>query len=261
MLKYRNAPPDSRLQSTELLRYTTLIMANNNVGGRGILVAANDLIAAAILVVWGLILGPLGILRGTLYLGNAFWYVWILSPQGLLSRFMKAAIDWRLGNFDSAVFQLEFLVTRIENALGQRPKSRHTRIVLEDFYTLLVRAYLHGGHIDDAMLVVLRAKKTLDCDRLPELARLDAKTAHLVRAGLAAGRLLDGGGLATLYVKAADPAPAHQSKGKAPVKTPTIPKRQGATAQDVKPPSLSNIIPFPKPHQPSRGDDGSHPDF
>jgi hypothetical protein len=232
-------------------------MANNNVGGRGILVAANDLIAASILVVWGLILGPLGILRGTLYLGNAFW---ILSPQGLLSRFMKAAIDWRLGNFDSAVFQLEFLVTRIENALGRRPKSRHTRIVLEDFYTLLVRAYLHGGHIDDAMLVVLRAKKTLDCDRLPELARLDAKTAHLVRAGLAAGRLLDGGGLATLYVKAAEPTPAQQVKGKNSAKTPTIPLRQGATAQDVKTTNRSNIIPFPKPHQNQQGDD-SQPEF
>lgn len=235
-------------------------MANNNVGGRGILVAANDLIAASILVVWGLILGPLGILRGTLYLGNAFWYVWILSPQGLLSRFMKAAIDWRLGNFDSAVFQLEFLVTRIENALGRRPKSRHTRIVLEDFYTLLVRAYLHGGHIDDAMLVVLRAKKTLDCDRLPELARLDAKTAHLVRAGLAAGRLLDGGGLATLYVKAAEPTPAQQVKSKNSAKTPTIPLRQGATAQDVKTTNRSNIIPFPKPHQNQQGDN-SQPEF
>ncbi len=234
-------------------------MANNNVSGRGILVAANDLIAASILVVWGLILGPLGILRGTLYLGNAFWYVWILSPQGLLSRFIKAAIDWRLGNFDSAVFQLEFLVTRIENALGRRPKSRHTRIVLEDFYTLLVRAYLHGGHIDDAMLVVLRAKKTLDCDRLPELARLDAKTAHLVRAGLAAGRLLDGGGLATLYVKTAEPTPAQPSKAKNSAKTPTIAMRQGATAQDVKTPRTTNIIPFPKPIQ-HQGDD-SHPEF
>lgn len=236
-------------------------MANNNVGGRGILVAANDLIAASILVVWGLILGPLGILRGTLYLGNAFWYVWILSPQGLLSRFMKAAIDWRLGNFDSAVFQLEFLVTRIENALGRRPKSRHTRIVLEDFYTLLVRAYLHGGHIDDAMLVVLRAKKTLDCDRLPELARLDAKTAHLVRAGLAAGRLLDGGGLATLYVKAAEPTPTQHGKSKNPNKTPTIPVRQGATAQDLKAPKSSNIIPFPKPQPQRQQGDDSHPEF
>lgn len=221
-------------------------MTTQTPSGRGFLIALNDLIAAAILVIWGLVLGPLGILRGTLYLGNAFWYIWVLSPQGLLSRFMKAAIDWRLGNFDSAVFQLEFLVTRVENAFGHHPKSRPIRIVLEDFYTLLVRAYLHGGHIDDAMLVILRAKKTLDCDRLPELARLDAKTAHLVRAGLAAGRLLDGGGLATLYVKAADPAPSSPNRNKNAAKTPTIPHRQGATARNQETTGTGNIIPFPK---------------
>lgn len=223
-------------------------MTNPTAHGRGFLIALNDLIAATLLVIWGLVLGPLGILRGTLYLGNAFWYVWVLSPQGLLSRFMKAAIDWRLGNFDSAVFQLEFLVTRIENALSRRPKSRPVRIVLEDFYTLLIRSYLHSGHIDDAMLVVLRAKKTLDCDRLPELARLDAKTAHLVRAGLAAGRLLDGGGLATLYVKSAETTPPPLPKVKHSLKKPSIPQqRQGATVRDSLQEPGSNIIQFPLP--------------
>lgn len=206
-------------------------MSMRDVRGRGILVAINDIVGATILIMWGIILGPLGILRGTLYFSNVFWYIWILSPQGLLSRFVRAAIDWRLGNFDSAVFQLEFLVTRVENALTRHPKSRHICIVLEDFYTLLVRAYLHGGHIDDAMLVVLRAKKSLDCDKLPELARLDAKTAHLVRAGLAAGRLLDGSGLATLYIKSHEP-PAQPANS--PPKKPTLPAahaaRQGATA-------------------------------
>ena len=236
-------------------------MTTQGAAVRGFLIALNDLVASAILVVWGLILGPLGILRGTLYLGNAFWYLWVLSPQGLLSRFMKAAIDWRLGNFDSAVFQLEFLLTRVENTFALHPKSRPTRIVLEDFYTLLARAYLHGGHIDDAMLVILRAKKTLDCDRLPELARLDAKTAHLVRAGLAAGRLLDGGGLATLYVKAADPIPtasAPLGKSKS-TKSPTIPHRKGATARDEARSGAADIIPFPK--NPTRNPSDSTPEI
>ena len=228
-------------------------MSTRDVSGRGVLVAINDIVGATVLVIWGIILGPLGILRGTLYFSNIFWYVWILSPQGLLSRFVRAAIDWRLGNFDSAVFQLEFLVTRVENALTRNPKSRHIGIVLEDFYTLLVRAYLHGGHIDDAMLVVLRAKKHLDCDKLPELARLDAKTAHLVRAGLAAGRLLDGSGLATLYIKSHEP-PASQTPNQ-PQQKPTIPPppgskpaaatRAGATGRGYAPKPPGKIIPFP----------------
>lgn len=230
-------------------------MKTTRPSSRSLLIAMNDIIGASLLVIWGLILGPLGILRGTLYFGNIFWYIWVLSPQGLLSRFVRAAIDWRLGNFDAAVFQLEFLVTRVETAFAKHPKSRTIRIVLEDFYTLLVRAYLHSGHIDDAMLVILRAKKSLDCDRLPELARLDAKTAHLVRAGLAAGRLLDGSGLATLYVKSHDtntPPPPN-----APTKKPTlhssIQQRQGATAKgpDSNRPK-SNIIPFPTLDSPQR---------
>jgi hypothetical protein len=230
-------------------------MTIRNVTGRGILLAINDIVGATALVVLGLILGPLGTLRGALYLGNIFWYVWILSPQGLLSRFVRAAIDWRLGNFDSAVFQLEFLVMRLEVAFTRHPKSRHIRIVLEDFYTLLVRSYLHGGHIDDAMLVVIRAKKSLDCDRLPDLARLDAKTAHLVRAGLAAGRLLDGNGLATLYVRSHDtnPPPGTPSKNSSSPKKPTLgqpfktsePQRQGAQAKNVEQPYTTKVIPFP----------------
>ena len=52
-------------------------MTANDVTGRGILIAITDLVGATILALWGLVLGPLGILRGTLYLGNIFWYIWI----------------------------------------------------------------------------------------------------------------------------------------------------------------------------------------
>ena len=211
--------------------------------------AMSDIVASTLLVIWGLILGPIGLLRGTLHLSNIFYYIWILSPQALLSRFVRAAIDWRLGNFDSAVFQLEFLVTRVEAAFTRHPKSMQIRIVLEDFYTLLLRSYLHGGHIDDAMLVVLRAKKSLACDRLPAMARLDAKTAHLVRAGLAAGRLIDGTGLATLYVKSTEALPNPPgSPKKTPTVTATTAPRQGASSRGYAP-QKNKIIPFPTPTQ------------
>lgn len=226
------------------------------------MIAFTDIVGAIVLVLWALILGPLGFLRGTLSLSNVFWYVWVLSPQGLLSRLVKAAIDWRLGNFDAAVFQMEFLCSRVEHYLARNPRYRHAHTVLEDFYTLLVRAYLHGGHIDDAMTVVLRAKKHLNADRLPSLARLDAKTAHLVRAGLAAGKLLDGGGLATLFVKsnateqaANTPAPANpQSRSSDRAKSPTT--RQGASANPQPPSFTGNHRPMGKlilfPQQPKR---------
>jgi hypothetical protein len=195
--------------------------------GANVFAMTLDFVGATVLALYALILGPLGVLRGPLQLERTVWYLWVLLPQGLMARSVRCAIDWRLGNFDSAIAQLEGLVGSNEEYYKDRPGSRVRRRVLEDFYTLLARAYLHAGHIDDAMLVVIRAKKSMAIDRLAGLAELDAKTAHLVRAGLAAGRLLDGGGLATMFVRSNQPeaAPPPARKGQKP-------KRQGASAQD-----------------------------
>lgn len=193
------------------------------VRGANLIAMTLDLVGAIVLALYALVVGPLGVLRGPIVLERAVWYLWVLLPQGLLARGVRAAIDWRLGNFDSAIAQLEGLVSSSEEYYKDQPSSRPRRRVLEDFYTVLARAYLHAGHIDDAMLVVIRAKKSMQIDRLAGLAELDAKTAHLVRAGLAAGRLLDGGGLATMFVRTSQPAePTQQSKG----------RRQGATHAD-----------------------------
>lgn len=204
-----------------------------------------DVLGALILMIYALCVGPLGVLRGPIAFERLAWYLWVLLPQGLLTRGIRAGADWRLGDFESAIAQLEGLVGSNEEYFKERPTSRARRRVLEDFYTVLARAYLHAGHIDDAMLVVIRAKKTIGVDRLAGLAKLDAKTAHLVRAGLAAGRLLDGGGIATMFVKSSQP-----------VSTP--PNRQGASrgpgvhAAPAEPPGAASdvgakIIPFPSP--------------
>lgn len=121
--------------------------------------------------------------------------------MGLMAKTVRVAIDWRLGHFDIAIAQAEEVIALVEQYYQKNPQSQVRRRVLGDLYTILTRAYMHTGHIDEAMQVVLRAKKCMGVERLVGLADLDAKTAHLVRAGLAAGRLLDGGGLATMFVK------------------------------------------------------------
>lgn len=205
-----------------------------------------DLLGALILALYALIMGPLGVLRGPIAFERTVWYLWVLLPQGLMARSIRAAIDWRLGNFDSAIAQLEGLVGANEEYYKDRPTSRARRRVLEDLYTVLARAYMHAGHIDDAMLVVIRAKKCMAIDRLAGLAELDAKTAHLVRAGLAAGRLLDGGGLATMFVKSNQTEPAAQQPK--PKRRPAPEQRSGASK--VPPPP-------PKTPLPASGQDGS----
>ena len=169
-----------------------------------------DATGSLALLLYALILGPLGVLRGPLVLEMAFWYLWVLLPQRLVARSARAAIDWRLGRFDAAIVQVEGILASCEEYMRQAPTSRSRRRVLEDLYTLLARAYMHAGHIDDAMMVIIRAKKTVGAERLPGLAELDAKTAHLVRAGLAAGKLLDGNGLATMFVKSNQTDPKAQ---------------------------------------------------
>lgn len=215
--------------------------------GANIFAMTLDLLGAIILALYALIVGPLGVLRGPIAFERTVWYLWVLLPQGLMARGVRAAIDWRLGNFDSAISQVEGLVGANEEYYKEKPTSRARRRVLEDLYTVLARAYLHAGHIDDAMLVVIRAKKSMAIDRLAGLAELDAKTAHLVRAGLAAGRLLDGGGLATMFVKS--------NQQEAPAKDPAKPRRQGASKETPKaPPAQPQVAAKPEPAQANSGD-------
>lgn len=217
---------------------------------KSLLVVAADCCGALLLFLYALLIGPLGVLRGPIALERGFHYLWVLAPQGLLAQSVRAMIDWRLGQFDGAISQLESLIGSCEEYARLKADSRARRRVLEDLYTVLARAYLHAGHIDDAMLVVIRAKKSLGIERLPGLAELDAKTAHLVRAGLAAGRLLDGGGLATLFVKSNSQVPASEAKRqgatKAPSATERDPQRNGAATgvRTTQAAERGNVIPF-----------------
>ncbi len=188
--------------------------------------------------VYGILLGSLGILKGPLKLDRFMVYIAVLGPKGLLSESIRSAIEWRLGHFGDAIMKLESIIVSIETSASERGKVAREHVLLVDFYTLLTRCYLHTGRVDEAMAVVIRAKKFLKRDYLKELVGLDAKTAQLVRAGLAAGRLLDGDGLATLFIK----ADTSQAQAKKPDSTQ---ERQGASAKNDL--DLSNVIPFRRP--------------
>jgi len=184
--------------------------------GKAIAIAA-DIGAAVLLLFYATVVGPLGVLRGPLAWERLVGYLYVFTPLKMVMRFSRMIIDWRLGHFDLAIAQGESLIRVVEQELAKKttPSLRQQRVLL-DLYVLMARAYLHAGLIDSAMQVVLRANRVLGADRLPGLSQLDAKTCHLVRAGLAAGRLLEGGGLTTLFVRTqgkASPASAPSSEG------------------------------------------------
>lgn len=159
-----------------------------------------DGLCALFLTLYALILGPLGILRGPLVIERLFLYLWVLVPIRALSRFVRAATDWRVGHFPLAIVQMDSIILQVLESYNARPTQSKRRVLI-DMYTIQTRAYLHVGDIDKAMQVILQAQKTIGVNRLTGLADLDAKTAHLIRAGIAAGRMLDGGGMATMFVK------------------------------------------------------------
>lgn len=199
-----------------------------------------DGVGSLALVCYALLIGPLGILRGPLAFERFFLYLWVLVPLRALTRTVRAGVDWRVGHFSLAIVQVESIVSIVFESYEQKSTNSKRRVLL-DLYAVLTRAYMHAGDVDKAMQVILQAQKNIGVNRLPGLADLDAKTAHLIRAGIAAGRMLEGGGLATMFIK---------SDGKAPVSSQSeaSPNANNKNSQAPKKGAKSKrgqIIPFP----------------
>ena len=97
--------------------------------------------------------------------------------------------------------------------------------------------YFLCGQREEAVLVVIRAHQNLGIDRLPSNPDLDLKTAHVVKAGIAASKLLEEGGLATLTVR----------QGEEPVvsRTPQRTANKGWKPEVKKKNHSAIVIPFP----------------
>lgn len=215
---------------------------------------SKDLLLSLLLFLLGLLLGPLAYLRGSAMPERSWNCLRVLLARGMFARYVRAAVEWRLGNFGFAAAQLEGIITMLEDSItmqqheveresGKEPceaasgkEHTHERsaMVLQDLYTLLARMYLYSGHIDGALLLIVRVRKVLGIDRLPALPELDVKTAHLVRASVAAGKLLDGNSLATLVVKMGVLEPQESKSKRQPPR-----RKQAAQRGDAK------VIPFP----------------
>lgn len=203
-----------------------------------ILAVLFDGTCALFLTLYALIIGPLGILRGPLVIERFFLYLWVLIPLRALSRTVRAATDWRVGHFPLAIVQLDSIILQVLESYTKKATTTKRRVLI-DLYTVLTRAYMHVGDIDKAMQTILHAQKTIGVNRLTGLADLDAKTAHLIRAGIAAGRMLDGGGMATMFVKTDKTGPT-QVGSKDPQKAGTSKNENKKTKE-----KNGQIIPFP----------------
>lgn len=171
-------------------------------------------------------------------------YIRFLTPHQLLGTAMRVELDMVLKNYERAAAVLNHLVRVIEEdsrSLEERPRYKN---MLTQLYSRLFRLYLLSCNIEAATLLLIRAHNHLGIPCLPEYPDYDLRTAHVVKAGLAAGRLLEEGGLATLMVR----------QGEEPIVGGTTQKPSHPKSQRIlKPVKLKpakdqpgKVIPFPQ---------------
>lgn len=155
----------------------------------------------------------------------------------MLYTYLKSAMDYRFHDYYHSREGVLELVDHFESIVkvwfyGRRiPETERLEVkrLLCTLYCDLMKLHLMRGDIELACLTVIRANHFLGIDRLPNMPDFDLKTAHVVKAGIAASRLLEEGGLATLMLRQGD---------EPIVSAPKKPKKKVTT--------ISNVLPFRK---------------
>jgi hypothetical protein len=134
----------------------------------------------------------------------------------ILRRVFSAAF-WSIpsyvrGDYRQAGRRLGPLVRHIETqlaALSAKQKSElieaaDTIEIMAGVFSHQMRCHLMGGALDEAMQTLVRARGVLGVERLAAFPEIDYKAAQLVKAGLAAGRLIDGSGISAILMNPPD---------------------------------------------------------
>jgi hypothetical protein len=146
-----------------------------------------------------------------------------------------------LGQGDRAVASIESTIGSLEESVGDTERfSPVLTSVLTKMYALLTNTHLRFGHIDDAALALIRAGRSLNIDKIAGVQDFDVKIAQIVRAGIAAGKLLEQGGLTTFMLQ----QPVVKKGKMASDKNTTEGEKRGV---DVVPSPGAKVIPFPRP--------------
>jgi len=204
-----------------------------------------DAIESCLLALCFSIVAPWSSLRALLNPGLTMRYVLVLLPQGLMSAYMRAMVDFKLGRADRAISTLEGVLALQEEIVFSGSINARKVLVMDNLYSRVTRLYLRLGHVDEAALAIIRAHKVTGSEKLPGLKDLDVKTAHIIKAGIAAGRMLDQGGQASILVHPHESNPNTNRPRK--LRNPRVarPNVLMASKKNIK--ANGKIIPFPGP--------------
>lgn len=190
---------------------------------------------------------PLSFFRRLDHLFQLADHAGYLMRQRLFAALLRARLDCRMGNYQQSVVLMGPIVQHLEHKIkSDKDKALPLKLrrLLCMLYSDMQRLYLLSGQVEEAVQLVIRAQQNLGIDRLPSNPDLDIRTAHVIRAGLAASKLLEDGGLATLMVRQGEEPIVSRSPAKDP-RGKSAPRPQ---AQAMKSEGRgATIIEFPKP--------------
>lgn len=182
-----------------------------------------------------LLLTPLlRVLRGFNRIYSFVYQVKVLVPRQLMAPVLRTHLEDKLGNHQQAANLLDQVAYCLESEEEGDTLPQVSR-VLRDIYCRLFKQQLLAGNIESATLTVIRAHQHIGLQKLPSTPGFDVKTAHVVKAGIAAGKLLEDGGLATLMVR----------QGDEPVVSSTSPTKERGKPKSKKSKDGATIIQFP----------------
>lgn len=228
-----------------------------------------------VLAVHVTVLGPILLAVALVRTGRPIKRYAYLFRRNVLASYCRARIDFRFGGFHSCARRLNLVLATLEDGLPARswpvadqadPFENNSKVhsfpgveaaqafpVLSDeeltelapviaVYANLALCYFKMGAVESACQVVVRAHNKIGVQALPTLLDLDHRASQIVLASLAACRILENGGTATVVVKEAPDGMASQSPRAKSRHHSSKPSR-AKTAQ--RPADESNVIPFP----------------
>lgn len=172
-------------------------------------------------------------------------HIFAVIPLRSYGMILKAMLYREIGRFERS----EILWSRV---LGEIEKvyMAHTQSALRaqlsrtlvDVYGELLDNYLVTGYFEDAALIVIRAHQTLGIESLPGFSHFDVRTAHLVKTGIAASKMLDGTKAAEIVITPVDGG-AQNAVSRSPRGDSRF-ESEGAKRPDT---ASAKVIPFPSP--------------
>lgn len=166
-----------------------------------------------------LLAAPFRFFRRLDHLAQITEYSGFLVEKGLFADLLRARLDYRMGNYHQSGVLLQPIIRRLEGEIAKSKDQEQgaplkLRRLLCTLYCDQQQLYFLCGQMEEAVITVIRAHQHLGIDRLPSNPDLDLKTAHVVKAGIAASKMLEDGGLATLMVRQGEEPVVSRPPGK-----------------------------------------------